>query len=468
MHILFLFNRYLSNIFQRLFFKVFHWQIAGKNASLASIVFNQNQDPNLPPDLDEFFGRLFGKKKPKEPQDANADSDNDKTENNEKADGNEEEENNGGNGGDSNNSNPPPHDELPPEDISLGKLISWGITFLLCIWFLSGIYTVKERENGIELFLGKYSETTKSGLNWHFPYPLGSVVKVDVQTITTMRIGEFRTQKGSISTQDQRVGQMLTKDENIVEIGAAVQYRINDAFRYQFNAADPVMVLNDIVTSAIREVVGANTVDDVLTDKRNVWPEQAKQIIVDTVNAYGLGIEIVALELQDARVPVEVQDAFEDAVRAREDEERLRLQAEAFAKERLPIARGESEQILQAANAYAARILAKANADSTRFNDIYRAYEKNKAALKDRLYLDTMTEIYRSNQKVINNSAATPIVNIAGKINTDETNKIAASGLERQKDSKNTENNANYIQQDKTANGNSVPYRSSLRNRSRN
>lgn len=459
MHIFFLFDRYLANIFQRLFFKLYRWQIAGKNASLASIVFNQNQDPNLPPDLDEFFGRLFGKKKPKDtPQDANQSDESNKTKNNEK---NEEDGNNGGN-----NSNPPPNGELPPEDISLGKLVSWGITLLLCVWFLSGIYTVKERENGIELFLGKYSETTKSGLNWHFPYPLGSVVKVDVQTITTMRIGEFRTQKGSISTQDQRVGQMLTKDENIVEIGAAVQYRINDAFRYHFNAADPVMVLNDIVTSAIREVVGANTVDDVLTDKRNVWPNQAKQIIVDTVNAYGLGIEIVALELQDARVPVEVQDAFEDAVRAREDEERLRLQAEAFAKERLPIARGESEQILQAANAYAARILAKANADSTRFNDIYRAYEKNKTALKDRLYLDTMTEIYRSNQKVINNSAATPIVNIAGKANTDETNKIAASELERQKEAKTTDNNANYGQVSKSTN--SVPYRSSLRNRSRN
>lgn len=171
-------------------------------------------------------------------------------------------------------------------------------------------------------------------------------------------------------------------------------------------------VLGDVVTSAIREVVGANTVDDILTDRRNEWPQQARKIIEETVAAYGLGIEVVALELQDARVPVEVQDAFEDAVRAREDEERLRLQAEAFANERLPIARGSAQQQVQAAKAYAAQVEARAQADATRFSALLAAYQQDKAALRSRLYLDTMSAVYADNPKVLLEGNATPLINM--------------------------------------------------------
>lgn len=359
--------------------------------------FNES---NQPPDLEDFFKSLVNRKPKPQPQ----------------------------------GEEPQDPKKLPSPQHNKNadkKIFSIAFSLGLIFWLGSGIYTVKERENGIELFLGKYSNTTKSGLNWNYPYPIGRVEKVDIQTINTMRIGEFKTQKGVISTQDQRVGQMLTKDENIVEIGAAVQYRISDARAFQFNAAEPVMVLQDVVTSAIREVVGANTVDDVLTDRRNEWPAQARQIIVDTVKAYGLGIEIVALELQDARVPVEVQDAFEDAVKAREDEERLRLQAEAFANERLPIARGNAQKIIQAANAYAVAVVAKANAEASRFNDLLAAYNKNKEAMRERLYIDNMAAVYQSNKKILLDGNATPIINLDNAVATAAKPEIVAATVKQ-------------------------------------
>lgn len=356
---------------------------------------NDSKGRDQPPDLDELFNKLIGRRN----------------------------SNSGGNG--DNGDNRRGGGSLPPMNFQFNsKLAGLAGAVLLALWLGSGIYTVKERENGVETVLGKYSNTSKSGLNWRVPYPFGRVEIVDVQSISTMRVGEFKTQKGSVSTQDQRVGQMLTKDENIVEIGAAVQYRISDARAFQFNAADPVEVLGDVVTSAIREVVGANTVDDILTDRRNEWPQQARKIIEETIAAYGLGIEVVALELQDARVPVEVQDAFEDAVRAREDEERLRLQAEAFANERLPIARGHAKQQVQAAKAYAAQIEARAAADATRFAALLNAYQQDKAALRSRLYLETMSAVYADNPKVVLEGDATPIINMNGMANDQTEQKL--------------------------------------------
>ena len=228
-----------------------------------------------------------------------------------------------------------------------------------------------------------------------------------------MKVGEFKSQSGRVSTSDQRNGQMLTSDENIVEIGAAVQYRIRDAKNYLFQANQPEEVLRDIVISAIREVVGSNTVDDILIEKRGEWPQEAKQIIDKTLEQYNLGFEIVAFELQDARAPVEVQDAFEDAVRAREDEERLGLEAEAYARERIPVARGEAKRLLQAAQAYKAETLARAAADSSRFNNLLAAYRENPAVMRERLYLDTMAGIYaQSNKVLVDADDARPIINL--------------------------------------------------------
>ena len=294
-----------------------------------------------------------------------------------------------------------------------GKIILLILAAAFVAWLSSGVYTVRERENGVETFLGRYLRTTKAGLNWHVPAPFGQVSKVDVTSISSMRVGEFKSQSGRVSTSDQRNGQMLTSDENIVEIGAAVQYRIRDAKNYLFQANQPEEVLRDIVISAIREVVGSNSVDDILIDKRGEWPQEAKQIIEKTLEQYNLGFEIVAFELQDARAPVEVQDAFEDAVRAREDEERLGLEAEAYARERIPVARGEAKRLLQAAQAYKAETLARAAADSSRFNNLLAAYRENPAVMRERLYLDTMAGIYAQSNKVLIDADDTrPIINL--------------------------------------------------------
>ena len=338
---------------------------------------DDNKNNDQPPDLNEFFNNLL-RRNPRR----------------------------SGNGGDNNSGSP------APMRLS-GKLILLAIATALAVWLASGVYTVRERENGVETFLGRYSRTTKAGLNWHVPVPFGQVNKVDVTSISSMKVGEFKSQSGRVSTSDQRNGQMLTSDENIVEIGAAVQYRIRDAKNYLFQANQPEEVLRDIVISAIREVVGSNTVDDILIEKRGEWPQEAKQIIDKTLEQYNLGFEIVAFELQDARAPVEVQDAFEDAVRAREDEERLGLEAEAYARERIPVARGEAKRLLQAAQAYKAETLARAAADSSRFNNLLAAYRENPAVMRERLYLDTMAGIYaQSNKVLVDADDARPIINL--------------------------------------------------------
>ena len=231
-----------------------------------------NKKNDQPPDLDELFNKLL-RRNPRR--------------------------NNGNSGGD--NGGGPAVFRLS------GKIILLILAALFVAWLSSGVYTVRERENGVETFLGRYSRTTKAGLNWHVPVPFGQVNKVDVTSISSMKVGEFKSQSGRVSTSDQRNGQMLTSDENIVEIGAAVQYRIRDAKNYLFQANQPEEVLRDIVISAIREVVGSNTVDDILIEKRGEWPQEAKQIIDKTLEQYNLGFEIVAFELQDARAPVEVR-----------------------------------------------------------------------------------------------------------------------------------------------------------------
>lgn len=337
-----------------------------------------NKKNDQPPDLDELFNKLL-RRNPRR--------------------------NNGNSGGD--NGGGPAVFRLS------GKIILLILAALFVAWLSSGVYTVRERENGVETFLGRYSRTTKAGLNWHVPVPFGQVNKVDVTSISSMKVGEFKSQSGRVSTSDQRNGQMLTSDENIVEIGAAVQYRIRDAKNYLFQANQPEEVLRDIVISAIREVVGSNTVDDILIEKRGEWPQEAKQIIDKTLEQYNLGFEIVAFELQDARAPVEVQDAFEDAVRAREDEERLGLEAEAYARERIPVARGEAKRLLQAAQAYKAETLARAAADSSRFNNLLAAYRESPAVMRERLYLDTMAGIYaQSNKVLVDADDARPIINL--------------------------------------------------------
>ena len=343
-----------------------------------------NKKNDQPPDLDELFNKLL-RRNPRR--------------------------NNGNSGGD--NGGGPAVFRLS------GKIILLILAALFVAWLSSGVYTVRERENGVETFLGRYSRTTKAGLNWHVPVPFGQVNKVDVTSISSMKVGEFKSQSGRVSTSDQRNGQMLTSDENIVEIGAAVQYRIRDAKNYLFQANQPEEVLRDIVISAIREVVGSNTVDDILIDKRGEWPQEAKQIIDKTLEQYNLGFEIVAFELQDARAPVEVQDAFEDAVRAREDEERLGLEAEAYARERIPVARGEAKRLLQAAQAYKAETLARAAADSSRFNNLLAAYRENPEVMRERLYLDTMAGIYaHSNKVLVDADNARPILNLGAPATT--------------------------------------------------
>lgn len=268
--------------------------------------------------------------------------------------------------------------------IAAVAVIGWGAT---------GIYILPEGFNGVELMFGKYSETaTQPGFNTRWPYPVGSVTKVDIGSIKNLTVG------GKANSSE---GQMLTADENIVEVSLSVQYKIGKAENYLFNVNEPETVLRETLISSIREVVGGSSVDYVLTDGRAEWPSKVRESLVHTLKGFNVGFDILRVELRDAKAPPEVQAAFDDAVKAREDAERYKLQAEAYENKQVPLARGQAKEITEHAAAYKAEVVAKANGEATRFNDILSSYRLAPAVTRDRLYIETLQDVYQNVNNVV-------------------------------------------------------------------
>lgn len=276
------------------------------------------------------------------------------------------------------------------------KLILIGATALLALWFIgTGVYVVKEGSRGIETVFGKHSATEESGLRWHWPYPIGQVQVIDVQSVETLTVGT------SAGADNSAEGQMLTSDENIVEIGLAVQYRIGVPENYLFKVNEPVKLLKESTMSSIREVVGANTMDEVLTKERSTWPDEVKQILRKNLETYQAGIDVIGVELKEAKAPADVQDAFDDVVKAREDAERFKQEAEAYRNKKVPLARGQAGQVLQQAEAYKESVIAEAEGQAKRFDEVLKTYLKAPQITRDRLYLETMQRVYSNSSNVI-------------------------------------------------------------------
>ncbi len=262
-------------------------------------------------------------------------------------------------------------------------LLGWGAT---------GIYILPEGFHGVELVFGKYHETaTQPGFNTRWPYPIGSVTKVDIGSIKNLTVGG----------QNDTEGQMLTADENIVEVSLSVQYKIGEAEKFLFNVNEPETVLRETLISSIREVVGGSTVDYVLTDGRAEWPARVREGLVKTLKGFDVGFDILRVELRDAKAPAAVQAAFDDAVKAREDAERYKLQAEAYQNEKVPLARGRAKEILAHANAYKASVVAKATGEAQRFEDVLKSYKLAPQITRDRLYIETMQDIYSNVNNIV-------------------------------------------------------------------
>lgn len=268
----------------------------------------------------------------------------------------------------------------------VGIPLNFGLIAVVAVvaWLLSGIYIVQPAERGVVLRLGKYSETTGPGPHWYLR-GIETVDKVDVDNLRTV----------------SHRAKMLTKDENIIQVELAVQYQVRDAREYLFQVRDPDFTLQEATESALREVVGSMSMDKFLSGGRGEIVLQTKNLTQAILDKYKAGLILTSVNLQDPQPPEEVQGAFEDAIKAQEDEVRYKNQAEAYALDILPKARGDATRKREAALAYREQIVAKAEGEASRFSQTRVEYEKAPAITRKRMYLDTMEYVLANSSKVV-------------------------------------------------------------------
>ena len=252
------------------------------------------------------------------------------------------------------------------------------------VWIGSGFYTIEEAERGVVLRFGKYHETVDPGLRWKWTF-IDKVIPVDVESVKSMPSSGF----------------MLTEDENVVRVEMDVQYRVVDPRAYLFSVTNADNSLREATDSALRYVVGHTAMDEVLTRGREKVRQDTWQELEKTIEPYDMGITVVDVNFLPARPPEEVKDAFDDAISAQEDEERFIREAEAYAREVEPKARGQVKRLEEEAQGYKQQIVLKATGEVARFNEMLPQYLAAPELTRERIYLDTMEEIYSKVNKVV-------------------------------------------------------------------
>ena len=256
----------------------------------------------------------------------------------------------------------------------------------LVLWMATGFYVLQPAEKGVITQFGAYKHTTDSGLHWRLPWPFQAMDRVNV--------GQNRTLK----LLDQPI---LTQDENIVVLELAVQYRIKSASDYLFRVRDPDSTLQEVLESALREVVGQTDMEPVITDGRTLVDSSTRDRLQEVLDNYESGIEVIAVALDGAQPPEQVQAAFSDVIKAREDKERFINEAEAYRNEILPQARGEAQQYLEEALAYKSQLVNAAEGESKRFTSLLVEYDKAPEITRDRLYIEAMESVLGNTNKVM-------------------------------------------------------------------
>lgn len=287
----------------------------------------------------------------------------------------------------------------------IGALTKGGFGILIVIaliaWVLSGIYIVQEGRRGVVLRFGQYTDTTAPGPHWHIPYPIETVDVVDVEQRRFVEIGYRSSVGGRAGAPVPREALMLTEDENIVDIRIAVQYQIADPKAYLFNVRDPDETLKQASESSIREVIGKSKMDFVLTEGRSEVVARIQTLLQTILDQYQTGLQVTNVNLQDAQPPEEVQASFADAIKAREDEQRLKNEAEAYANEVIPKARGAAARQLEEASAYLEQVTAEAQGEASRFEQLLVEYQKAPQVTRERLYIDSLEAVLARSSKVI-------------------------------------------------------------------
>ena len=328
---------------------------------------NKNQEQS-PPDIEEVFNNLLKKL-------------------------------GGGNKkGGSNNTSP----NVP--SFNLGKILPIAAIIGGIIWGASGFYTIKEAERGVTLRFGEFHSIVQPGLNWK-PTFIDKVIPVNVE-----QVRELKTQ-----------GAMLTKDENMVKVEMTVQYRVQNPEKYLFSVSNADNSLGQATDSALRYVIGHMTMNDVLTTGRAVVREDTWKALNDIIKPYDMGLEVIDVNFQSARPPEEVKDAFDDAIKAQEDEQRYIREAEAYAREKEPIARGDAQRIVEEATAYKDRVVLDAQGEVERLQRLLPEFKAAPDLLKERLYIQTMEKVMANTPKVMldsnngNNLTVLPLEQLMGK-----------------------------------------------------
>jgi membrane protease subunit HflK len=305
----------------------------------------------------------------------------------------------GKNGGPPNRGQPngPPPSGLPPVFRNLGIGVILG-AFVL-IWLGTGFFIVQEGQRAVITQFGKYKSTVGAGFNWRLPYPIQKHELVFVTQIRSVDIGRDNVIKAT----GLRESAMLTEDENIVEIKFAVQYRLNDARAYLFESKNPTEAVVQAAETAVREVVGKMKMDSALAEERDQIAPRVRALMQNILDRYKVGIEVVGINLQQGgvRPPEQVQAAFDDVLKAGQERERAKNEAQAYANDVVPRAVGAASRLKEESQAYRERIVAQAEGDSQRFKAILPEYQKAPQVTRDRMYLDAMQQIYSNVTKVV-------------------------------------------------------------------
>lgn len=301
--------------------------------------------------------------------------------------------------------------EAPNPSKILGLIITAGVA----LWLASGFYKVSPGEEGVVLRFGKYIQTTQPGLNYHLPAPIETVIKVNTQLDNSTEIGFRSTNSsryyarkgGSSDIRDvSSESLMLTGDQRIVDLDFEVLWRVGNAKDFLFNLENPTKTIHDVAETAIREVIGTHKLDDALTDGKTQIRNQVRELMTKVLDNYKSGVVITSLQWRQVQPPAPVKEAFLDVKAALKDADRMRNEAEGYANDIIPKAKGQAAQIIQDAEAYAQSKVAAANGEANRFEQQLKAYNQAKSITEKRLYIEAMEEVLANSNKVIMSSSA--------------------------------------------------------------
>jgi membrane protease subunit HflK len=270
-----------------------------------------------------------------------------------------------------------------------------GGVFLL--WIFSGFYIIQEGQSGVVTTFGKYAYTAGPGINWRMPWPVQTEQVVNVSGVRSVEVGRSILIKAT----NQKDTSMLTEDENIIDVRFAVQYRLKDPTDYLFNNRDPDTTVVQAAETAVREIVARSKMDTVLYEGREKIAIDLAASIQKILDSYKTGIYVTSVTVQNVQPPEQVQASFDDAVKAGQDQERLKSEGQAYANDIIPRAKGTADRLIQEAEGYKSRVVATAEGDANRFKQVQTEYAKAPGVTRDRMYIDSMREMYNNVSKVL-------------------------------------------------------------------